>query len=77
MSLASANIPFISEEDNIHYKSEEELSYDDMDGEDNILLFRNGDILGYVYVWKDSEMEGREYIILNYTIIYLDTIKKI
>jgi hypothetical protein len=26
-------------------------------------------------VWKDSEMEGREYVCINYEIIYLDELK--
>lgn len=77
MSLTSLKIPLLSEEDEVDYNLVENLSYDDMDGEENILLFNNGDILGYVKVWEDSEMNKRNYIILNYTIIYLDTLKKI
>jgi hypothetical protein len=28
-------------------------------------------------VWKDSEMDGREYITLNYEIVYLDELKTV
>jgi hypothetical protein len=76
MSLASKNIPLIGEDD-VVVLYQNNLSYDDMDGEENILLFDGSNIVGYVKVWKDSEMEGREYIILNHTIVYLDTLKKI
>ncbi len=75
MSLASTKINIIGEDDNVNYSSIQNLSYDNMDGEENILLFDKQDILGLIYVWKDSEMDGREYITLNYDIIYLDTIK--
>jgi hypothetical protein len=75
MSLASSKIDFIGEEDNVNYSSIENLSYDNMDGEENILLFDKGDILGFIKVWKDTEMDGMEYITLNYHIIYLNTIK--
>jgi hypothetical protein len=76
MSLASKNIPLIGEDDEV-VLYQNNLSYDDMDGEKNILLFDGGNIVGYVKVWKDYEMEGREYIILNHSIVYLDTLKKI
>jgi hypothetical protein len=30
--------------------------------------------IGDCEVWLDAEMDSREYIVLNYTIVYLDTI---
>jgi hypothetical protein len=36
----------------------------------------NGE-LGWFKVWYDSEMEDREYITLNNTIVYLDTIDEL
>ena len=77
MSLDFRKIPTYGEDDNVPYKSVSNLSYDDMDGEENVLLFDGPNILGYIKVWKDSEMEGREYITLNHEIIYLDTLEKI
>ena len=76
MSLASKNIPLIGEDDEV-VLYQNNLSYDDMDGEENILLLDGSNIVGYIKVWQDSEMEGREYITLNHTIVYLDTLKKI
>ena len=64
----------ISEETTVKYKNETELSYLDKGGL-NIQLFNNGELLGKCKVWQDSEMDKREYIILNNCIIYLDTIK--
>lgn len=65
---------FITEETDVAYSSESNLSYYD-DGQDTVALFDQGDYLGDCQVWQDSEMDFREYVILNYTIIYLDTIK--
>ena len=36
--------------------------------------FTDNDV-GDVKVFKDAEMDGREYICLNYEIIYLDNLK--
>lgn len=33
--------------------------------------------LGWFEVWEDSEMDGREYITLNETITYLDTLDEL
>lgn len=67
---------FITEETEVNYKSIEDLSYFDDDG-DNVSLYVNNEFVGDIKVWKDSEMKGREYLCINYEIIYLDTIKKI
>ena len=40
-------------------------------------LYVNKQFEGDIKVWKDSEMDGREYICINYEIIYLDTIKEL
>lgn len=65
----------IGEDDVVVFKKYEDLSYMDLD-EDNIYLAVNGEFVGEVKVWLDSEMADREYIAINHEIIYLDTIKK-
>lgn len=65
----------ITEETEVKYQNLDDLSYIDF-GEDMIALYVNKQFEGDIKVWKDSEMEGREYICINYEIIYLDTIKE-
>lgn len=61
----------ITEETEVSFNSEVELSYMPfIDG--YIELYINGFYIGVCQIWYDSEMENREYIILNYSIIYLD-----
>ncbi len=66
----------IEEETEVKYQNLDDLSYIDF-GEDMIALYVNKEFEGDIKVWKDSEMDGREYICINYEIIYLDTIKKL
>ena len=66
----------ISEETEVDFKDYSQLSYKDTD-EPSIELFVDGVSQGWAKVWLDSEMDNREYICLNYEIIYLDTLKKI
>ena len=68
-------VKFITEETEVKYNSIDELSYFD-DDNDYVALYINNEWEGDITVWKDSEMDGREYIIINYEIIYLDTLKK-
>ena len=42
-----------------------------------VRLYFMGNFVGFLEVYTDWENEQREYIIINYTIIYLDTIKQI
>ena len=65
----------IEEETEVKYQNLDDLSYIDF-GEDMIALYVNKEFEGDIKVWKDSEMDGREYICINYEIIYLDTIKE-
>lgn len=60
----------------IEFKNYDKLSYLDK-GDYYIELFLNKDFIGNLKVYLDSEQDNREYIIINYEIIYLDTIKKI
>lgn len=52
-----------------------DLSYNDY-GDYAVEVLLNGKLVDQGIVWRDSEMDGREYIIINHTIYYLDTIKK-
>ena len=62
----------IKEETNVDYKSLDELSYVN-DGL-YVQLYVNKELVGKVIVFLDSEEDNREYICINYEIIYLDTI---
>jgi hypothetical protein len=65
----------ITEETEVKFEKYTDLSYLD-EGEPEITLFNKDMIAGKIKVWKDTEQEGREYICLNYEIIYLDTLDK-
>ena len=66
----------ITEEMEIVYSNDEQLSYE-LYGDDYIELYVDDFYLGLCEVWLDAEMDYRQYIILNYTIVHLDTIKLI
>lgn len=66
----------IDEDTNIVFDNYEQLTYKDTDG-DNIILFIDGCEAGQMKVWCDSEMDGREYLTINHTVVYLDTLKKV
>lgn len=66
----------IEEETEVKYQNLDELSYMNF-GDDMVALYLNKEFEGDIKVWKDSEMDGREYICINYEIIYLDTIKEL
>lgn len=65
----------IDEEWEVEYQSETDLSYEPyIDG--YVELYVDDFFEGVCQVWYDSEMDNREYIILNYTIIYLDVLTR-
>jgi hypothetical protein len=51
-----------------------QLSFLD-EGNEEILLFLNGNFVGYVLVYTDVENDNREYICVNSEMIYLDTLE--
>ena len=65
------------------------IEYADFSSEENLFFEHKGDVvclhddlsepseLGWFQVWYDSEMEDREYITVNDTIIYLDSIDEL
>lgn len=64
----------IEEDDEVFFSEYSQLSYKDEEKE-YVTLYVDNKPVGDIKVWKDSEMGGREYICVNYEIIYLDTIK--
>jgi hypothetical protein len=65
----------IEEDDHVEFESYDQLSYEDT-GDTDVELYVDEEFLGYIKVWKDSEMDGREYVCINHEIVYLDTLKK-
>ena len=66
----------ITEEDEVFYTNDSQLSYEPMFNDyDFIELYIDDCYIGDCEVWLDAEMDSRQYITLNYTIVYLDTIR--
>lgn len=65
----------ITEDIEVKFKEYSELAYLDL-GEPEVGLYVNSVYVGDIKVWKDSEEDDREYICVNYEVIYLDTIHK-
>lgn len=65
----------IKEETEIKFERYTDLSYHD-EGEPEVTLYVKDRPVGYIKVWKDSEQDGREYVCINYEVVYLDTINK-
>lgn len=63
----------INEFDEVEYTNDEQLSYQ-LYGDDYIELYVDDFYIGICEIWLDAEMDYREYIILNYNIVYLDSI---
>lgn len=66
---------YYTEEFELDYKTSDELSYWDTQ-EKYIRLYKNDSLQGYLYVYRDSEMDNIEYVCINYEVVYLDTLKK-
>ncbi len=64
----------IEEETEVVFDQYEDLTYSDI-GWDDVELYVKGDYLGNIKVWLDTQMDGREYICVNYEILYLDKLK--
>ena len=68
-------------------KTIEVTEYAEYSSEENLFFEHKGDViflhddinrgLGWFKVWYDAEMNDREYITLNDTIIYLDSIDEL
>lgn len=66
------------EYDELHleFSSYSQLSFFDDECE-HVQVFLDGNSVGYAMVYTDVENDNREYIIINYEMVYLDTIEKI
>jgi len=65
----------ILEETSLEFTDYAQLSYMDIGGVD-VHVYIDDKKVGKAKVWLDSEEEGREYLCLNYEVVYLDTITK-
>jgi hypothetical protein len=65
----------IKEETEVTFNDYKQLAYLD-EGNDDVILYVDDRVMGKIKVWLDSEMNNREYICLNYEIVYLDTLDK-
>ena len=63
----------ILEETEVMFTQYEQLSYHD-DDEPEVTLYVDDIAIGVIKVWQDSEMNNREYICINYEIVYLDSL---
>lgn len=52
-----------------------QLSYID-DGKPFVQILKNGDPIASLLVYTDKENSNREYVCINYGIVYLDTLKQ-
>lgn len=59
----------------LDFANYDQLSYTDT-GSKYISLLLDGKFVGKILVYTDRENESREYICVNYEVIYLDTIKR-
>jgi hypothetical protein len=66
----------ITEDDHLEFENDADLSYQD-DGEANIILHVKGSPVGLIQVFCDMGDAGREYIVLNNDVTYLDTLIKL
>lgn len=64
----------IEEETEVVFNQYEDLTYSDI-GWDDIELYVKGVYLGNIKVWLDTDNDNREYICVNYEIVYLDELK--
>lgn len=65
-----------TDEFQLDFKEYNELSYNEL-SLTYIELFKKDKFVAYIEVFCDYENSNREYVCVNYEIIYLDTINKI
>jgi hypothetical protein len=70
------NLFRIEEETDVEFEKYTDLSYFDV-GDVDVVLCVDKEPIGKIKVWKDTEEGGREYICVNYEILYLDTLEKL
>lgn len=65
----------ITEYDSFKDLNEADISYFDL-GKSTVLFFIKNKLIGEIKVWTDYDNDDREYITINYNVVYLDNIKK-
>lgn len=65
----------IKEETPLDFTDYAQLSYMDI-GDVDVDVYIDDKKVGKAKVWLDSEQNGREYLCLNYEVVYLDMITK-
>ena len=63
----------ILEETEVMFIQYEQLSYYDED-EPEVTLYVDDQPVGVIKVWLDSDQHNREYVCINYEIVYLDSL---
>lgn len=57
----------------ITYKSDNELYY--LKNKHAVYLYKNNRLVDKARIWYDAEEDDRPYILINYTVVYLDTLR--
>jgi len=65
----------ITEDTLLEFSNYNQLSYMD-EGKAFVDLYVDDKVIGRIRVYKDSEMEDREYVCINHEVVYLDSINK-
>jgi hypothetical protein len=60
----------------IDFKDYSQLSYEDNGQSAFVKIYIDNEPNAYTKVFTDVENENREYVCINYAILYLDTIKQ-
>lgn len=71
----------ISEEDEVKFQNYDQLSYLNNgdrkeDGSPVVALYVDNNFIGDIEVWCDGENDERDYVCINYEMVYLDTIRE-
>jgi hypothetical protein len=66
-----------SDEFSLDFKSYDQLSYEDDGQSAYVKVYLDDEPVAFCKVYNDRENESREYICINYEILYLDTLKQI
>ena len=71
MKTKKVRYTILEEESFVDFESYEQLSYEE--GDTHVLLYVGDKAVGKIRVWADRENENREYVCINYEVVYLDS----
>ena len=66
-----------SDEFSLDFKDYNQLSYEDNGQSAFIKIYLDNNPTAFLKVYTDRENDSREYVCINYEIVYLDTLKQI